>query len=320
MLSTLLIVANNSRAGDADPWKKDSELDKLLNGIINQSYLAHPTYVLALMTGAISAFVYRYYAGFCERLSMPYKGLDLPLSFYLSAGFLLVVLILFLASIIFIFTMLTRLQFFDRFKTQGSEDNLLGIIFILSILASFLTVHYPYYIIYPYWDKYLGFFPTSNFYAWLILYVILIILLWLLINLTSIFIFMGVKGSYPHLYKAYLFVNTKFFDDPISGMVGRTGVVCTVLLLSAITFFYVLPYTLGSNSAKSLIEGESGNLEISINPSYENSSIAGGPLILVMYYNGKYYAVKKCNPAPDHADLYIISENDKDLSIIKTIP
>ena len=72
-----------------DPWAKVNyegrkEIPKFIEIIASNAALA-PT-ILVIITTIYYIYIYRYYSAFFERLSIPLASLDLPFTFYLSAG------------------------------------------------------------------------------------------------------------------------------------------------------------------------------------------------------------------------------------------
>jgi hypothetical protein len=62
--------------------------------------LIDSTVFIAIISAMFYIFSFGYYKGFFERLSIPYKALDLPITFYLSIGY--IPSIIFLLIIIFV--------------------------------------------------------------------------------------------------------------------------------------------------------------------------------------------------------------------------
>ncbi len=72
-----------------DPWikekeKKNSTISKIIDFAVNP--LIFPTTFLILTSIAYYIYICRYYSAFFESLSIPYTSLNLPFTFYLSAG------------------------------------------------------------------------------------------------------------------------------------------------------------------------------------------------------------------------------------------
>ncbi len=86
------------------------EEKKSAKSTISISSLAEPAQLLAFVSVTFYIFSYRYYEGFCQRLSLPFGSLEIPFTFYLAIGFKIVVFILsFLYLIAF-------LLFMDKIK------------------------------------------------------------------------------------------------------------------------------------------------------------------------------------------------------------
>jgi hypothetical protein len=78
------MVDGNFRSDD--PWAEDRVplYERIISVLF---YLNQPTYITLLFTAIFYIIIATYYISFFNRLSLPFIALNLPLTFYLSAGF-----------------------------------------------------------------------------------------------------------------------------------------------------------------------------------------------------------------------------------------
>ena len=77
-----------------DPWEKDIEIYEKI-----ASFIAQPTYLPILITALFYLIISNYYINYFNRLSLPFYTLNLPLTFYLFAGWQLLNVIFALSSL-----------------------------------------------------------------------------------------------------------------------------------------------------------------------------------------------------------------------------
>lgn len=85
-----------------DPWGNEIEDE---SDIVDKasSYLNHPTYVTILITASLYIVISAYYASYFYRLSLPFNMLNLPYTFYLNAGYGILIVILLLVPLAIIY-------------------------------------------------------------------------------------------------------------------------------------------------------------------------------------------------------------------------
>ena len=99
--------------------RNDEETEKMsIPNIISR--LADAPYILAFGTASFYLFGYIYYQSFCNTLSIPFRDLDLPLTFILSSGFYIASIIIFSALLILLAHM-----FYITFKFSKSKLNII---------------------------------------------------------------------------------------------------------------------------------------------------------------------------------------------------
>lgn len=271
----------------------------------NASSLAEPAFFLAAISGLFYIFSYRYYEGFCQRLSLPFSGLDIPFTFYLAIGFKIVVFIL---SILYL---LAFLLFIKKIKDIFKFLVFSGIFIIIFILASLILKHF----------ILLDITLEYAFKNWIFLTFVLLISILVKAKDRIIFDFWKLIIG--------IFINEKEIDlinlcSSISydkKRITKIVKLLTYILIATpllIFVFYIYPFGLGDNDAKELIEGQFGSLEITFNPIDKDDNISNKSLILIMQLNNNFYVVEKKNPSPIQATSYIIPDREIKNATIKT--
>jgi len=270
------------KARSDNPWEKEPDP---ITGSLWFSKVADPVFIIPFISFSFYFFVYCYYQAFFERLSLPFKGLDFPITFYLSIGHLLTVLFITIISFI-IFTYIiwahsvisVDLSIFYKTIVKMVIESLAILIFLF--LAKFILAIIP--------------IPREGLWTFNGIFDALIFLIfWFLLIDTVILIVSYIKIKNRTKYtesenKYYLYFDFIF--------------VLPIFILSIL----ILPYICGYFSAGSLIEGSPGNLNISFELIDSDIDIINNPLILVIYHNDIYYVVEKRAPAPERATLHII--------------
>jgi hypothetical protein len=111
--------------------KEDDTQNASLSAAIRTSRFCEPSSILVLVTSALYIYIYSYFTGFGERLSIPFIGMDLPLGFYLGTGFQIAMLFLSIALILFLLLMLYKTKIFGILNWGKKEIVYLVIIDIL---------------------------------------------------------------------------------------------------------------------------------------------------------------------------------------------
>ncbi len=100
------MVNNKKDLQSDDPWAEDNDPPLKKVGLII-SYLNQPTYITLLITIIFYVIISTYFINYFDRLALPFYTLNLPLSFYLDAGYnILKVSLLFVLETVMIFTAL----------------------------------------------------------------------------------------------------------------------------------------------------------------------------------------------------------------------
>lgn len=279
-----------------DPFDEEKPISDSL-----QLYrFTEPLILITLSSIAFYIFSYGYYQGFFDRLSIPFKGLDLPFTFYLSIGFsatTVFITIIILAYIARIAWTDINPDDYSRFTKRFKR------LYIISLPVIFF-IYFMKGLVFPY--------MASNLKSSIVLLLLdkgidiyLYLLTWMILILITIHIIS---------YIQFRFKNRKSLTETITAFAILLApfIVLSVLLL--------VIYTLGFQSAGDLIEGRPGCLSITFQTKDNNTIMPKEPLILVMYHNERYYVVEKNSPAPFRATLHIIPDSDMINVTIQTIP
>lgn len=331
-----------------DPWAQDRVplYERIISVIF---HLNQPTYITLLFTAIFYIIISTYYISFFNRLSLPFYVLNLPLAFYLNAGFYILKIIIFILLIIP--TIYLICKFFNnlfvtsiRLNTVLSMTILKRQTFFLRLLEKML---YPYrYTNRRYNNKKFVEFDWKQ-------------LIWALIKSFSLYLIVIVAVSvdillfnyyFPRLptsvleeinllsgkiWTYYILVGFIYiffiasvlgaaFLDPIIKILDHKKIHALLFIFSSITFLFVItyiPYSIGTYSAEDLITGEADHFEVS-SIYLENKSIAlpNTTYILIMQSNGNYYLSEKKINAKDCPNIvYILPEKQIQRATIKWI-
>lgn len=263
-----------------DLWEKKRSISELFH----LHRLSEPLILITILSVCFYILSYGYYQGFFERLSLPFIGLDLPLTFYLSIGFgatgIIVIGIIYIYFIYLLLNGRNKEEISPRDKKEFYKILIISIIFIsVAVISRSILIHCSEF--------------STEFFAIICRFIDVMIysFVWVVLITATILI---------------IFRNPKFAIDleTIKGMVILFSPIFVILILFAIT------YVLGFASAGNLIEGNTGCLSIQFDYKNNNNTTSKDPLILVLYHNERYYAVEKNTPAPLRATLHIISDRD----------
>ena len=246
---------------------EDKEKKASIADTIKTSRLMEPTFILVIATSAFYIFVYYYYKGFCDRLSIPYRGLDLPFAFFLLAGSKIAMIIFGIASILFLLLVLRKTKVFGVLDWHYRE-----IIYVVLIASIGL-------ILWAFILDYISVLSSAKIPD-------IILLIPFIIFSTLIY-----SAIFSSVYKIYKKLNNliipivKTRSNYLIVKYSTMYVILFILFIVIIYFLIYYPYSLGDSEAKELIEGDIGNLNITFDSKIKNetSFIYNKTFILVMY-------------------------------------
>jgi hypothetical protein len=245
---------------------------------------------LALITAVFYLICYRYYMSFSERLSLPYQGIDMPMT--LIIGDVAAVIAYVIASAI-ILVLIVR--FFPIIKSY-SHFITAGISVLINITVTLMPINKLLQELNIQFIKY-----SINFLNLSLFWKLILIITPILIFSAFAFIIETNIDRIKNIKKfAIGFKTNRIFEFLTSiNIYSIIGLTIIIIIASDI---------MGSYSAQELIEGKKGNFELELFPE-NNISIPSGPLILLMIRDGNYYLVQKQDPAPKNVRVIVIPSN-----------
>lgn len=293
--------------------------DTFCKRVVNTSLrlLNEPAYILAFTSIIFYISVHRYYEGFCQILSIPFNSFDLPFTFFVSVGFKFAIMLLIL--------LISILAILILYKGKYLKDVVVSV--FLSIVSTYLVSK-----IILYYQK------ATDFYSFLILtgslntFFQLVILLFAIATATSLLLNLLsekflLRNDYVKLFTTRvqsriesMKIEIKNSIDDLTKMQRRLLILYGIIGLSIIllSIMYV-PFIMGSNDARNILEGGDGNLKVTFELKEKNHSLSNKSLILIMFQNSNYYVVENTNISEENVKLYAIPDDQVVTACIETI-
>jgi len=245
-------------------------------------------------------YVQGYCNGFFERLSIPFIGLNLPLTFYISIiYFTSAAALLLLITIYFIWTN-TRY----RDNSVITFDLLMKYISIVVSLTIIKLIILPstYYLLIH--ERTIDTIINNANYHFIqnfnntFIDILLILTLWATFSMTCLI-------SIPKIRHVY---------DSIKHDILLKPLFIIILTLTLLTLIYVLPYVLGYFSAGNLLDGLPGTTKITIEPIDGTMGKSNESLFVVLNLDNEIYAVEESNHTTENAKIHIINKEKTEIT------
>lgn len=263
------IMQKENEQQKRDPSEKNllAYYDKII------SFITQPISVPIIITAAFYLIIANYYVNFFERLSLPFFTLNLPLDFYLNAGYYL---LRFFTDLIILVVFVLTIYYVYLIFWVNSEDKYDKYFFVLALVALVCAPIY-----------FLKAIPISE-------------ILDFQTTIAFLLVILGILHWQQYVKK------TETEPDKTN---AEKIIFIFIFFCVAFTFTY-LPQSLGTHAADRLIRGDSANWEAQLHVKDKNISIPNSTLILIVQCNGNYYLAQKSNPVPEVIKLFVIPEDE----------
>ncbi|MCX6679574.1 MAG: hypothetical protein NTX42_04295 [Methanothrix sp.] len=281
-------------------------------------YLNQPVFITLLLTSIFYIVVSIYYISFFNRLSLPFYTLNLPLSFYLSAGNDI------LNIILFIFLALPVGYLLFQYVKYYFYSIIILSIFILDKIWKVFSLKSS--ILSSVREK-IGISGIKAFKLFLLYDILTVIALIVIINF--------VDSNFPRIatrlnpYNQFLIFNGIIIATTIFAFILIISfpkiynkrvyyfLFCASLFIISLLLITTIPSKFGYDAAEDVINGRGDRFEMNSISTENNMIDPNASFILIMQCNGNYYLIKKdVINFSDTPNLYIIPE--KQLRMAKT--